>query len=664
MIVEFIGQGIQTEEDETCGNHICSAIKDTSFTQITFFVAFIRRPGLNYLKPFIEQAKKENRNFTFYVGIDEKVTSKEALELLLNLDIETYIYNSNKFIYHPKLYLFEGERNRIITGSSNLTKSGLFYNVESSILLDFTNSDNKGQKVLKQLKEYYSPLLDFTDPNIELLTSDYLVKLIQNNQISIEEYSKNSESDFTSLIHDKTKTKGKNPEIPELGNIKIEKRKPSKQYKSILKITEEYLEKWDFMFQKMQKFYEINKHCTVPREHKDRTLYGWYRKQKLLHKAKLLPKEHFEKLKSINFYFGDGHELFWDKKWMNSYNQLLEIYHSTGDSNVKRHKENTHPLFYISNWVALQRWKYNKNSLKDWQIEKLEKIGFQWNMSQGPNQSHIVDEWLEKLTLLEEYKKENGDCNVSQTNKNPKYEGLGKWLNDQRNNYKKKRKVLTKERIDLLEDLGVVWDMDVYNFQIIIDQLAIFKKENGHFELSSTYKPNPSLGNYVYRIKTKGLKEEWKIKKLHEIGFFEIGTQKKQEKKGHITVDWFKNLEKLKKVPNPDLQKDNKESPVLAKWVHNQRRAFRNGKLKDEQINELKKLGVTLPEKSKKSKRWSDYIELIELFKKEFGDKEITREFDIELFKWVEQQKLNYETGRLRKKKGEKLIKLGIIKEK
>jgi hypothetical protein len=88
MIVEFLGQGLHSEEDETCGNHICSAIKDVSFTQITIFVAFLRKPGLDYLKPFIKKAKKENRKIVFYVGIDQQVTSKEALELLLELETE------------------------------------------------------------------------------------------------------------------------------------------------------------------------------------------------------------------------------------------------------------------------------------------------------------------------------------------------------------------------------------------------------------------------------------------------------------------------------------------------------------------------------------------------------------------------------------------------
>jgi HKD family nuclease len=658
MIVEFIGQGIHSTEKDTCGNHVCSAIKDSMFKQITVFVAFMRKPGLNYLEPFIKQAKKEGRNLTFYVGIDERITSKEALELLIDLGVETYIYNSDRFIYHPKVYLFEGDKNRIITGSSNLTKSGLFYNVESSILLDFTNNDKSGLKVLNQLKEYFSPLLDFSDSNLEIVTKESIIELYKNGLISSENWD--GEGDYNGEIHDKSKKKGRNPIIGELGDIEVQENKPSKIYKSILKITEDYLEKWDFMFKKMRQFHLENKHCTVPRDYKDRTLYGWYRKQKILFEADIIPKEHLEKLKTIDFYFGDAHDLYWERKWLDSYNQLLEVYKKTGVSNIKRHKDNTHPLFYISNWVALERGKYKNKKLKDWQIEKLENIGFQWVMT-GIRNLNKVDDWLEKLALLEDYKSEFGDCNVSQTLKNTKYQGLGKWLNDQRTSYKKKRKFLTKDRIELLEDMGVVWDMDIFNFEKLIKQLLDYKNEFGDFNISSNYKPNPNFGNYVYRLKTKGTKQDWKIEKLHQIGFFEIGTKSKKEKEGHITLNWFNNLEKLKKLNNPDLKKDNKEYPKLAKWLHNQKRTFRYGRLKDEQIKELEKLNISLPKRSNKRKVWEEFIEIIELFRDEYGNQPITPEFDKEIYDWINQQRANYKSKSLKTEKVNKLKELGIL---
>ncbi|MFK5982845.1 MAG: Helicase associated domain protein [Flavobacteriaceae bacterium] len=660
MIVEFLGQGLHLEDDETCGNHVCSAIKNNSFTQITIFVAFLRKPGLDYLKPFIKRAREENRNVTFYVGIDERVTSQEALELLLELDTETYVYYSESYIYHPKIYLFEGEKNRIIIGSSNLTKSGLFYNVESSILLDFTNNDKSGLKILNQLKEFYSSLLDFSDPNIELLTVEYLEQLILEEKVSSEKFSENS--DYNSNIHDNSKKRNKNPKITDLGNIEITEKRQSKKYKAILKITEDYLAKWNFMFKKMQQFQLENEHCTVSRNYKDRTLYGWYRKQKLLFEAGILPKEHLEKLKTIDFYFGDAHDLYWERKWLDSYNQLLEIYKKTGASNIKRYKDNKHPLFYISNWVALERGKYKNNKLKDWQIEKLENIGFQWVMT-GIRNLNKADDWLEKLALLEDYKSEFGDCNVSQTLKNPKYQGLGKWLNDQRTSYKRKRKFLTKDRIELLEDMRVVWDMDVFNFEKLIKELLDYKNEFGDFNISSNYKPNPNLGNYVYRLKTKGTKQDWKIEKLHKIGFFEIGTKSKKEKEGHITLNWFNNLEKLKKLNNPDLKKDNKEYPKLAKWLHNQKRTFRYGRLKDEQKKELEKLNIRLPKRSNKRKIWDEFIEIIELFREEFGDQPITPEFDKEISDWINQQRANYKTKSLKMEKVNKLKELGILND-
>jgi HKD family nuclease len=307
MIAEFIGQGIHENESETCGNHICSSIKNEQFITITIFVAFLRKPGVLELKPFIQKAISENRKITVFVGRNEFITSKEALELLLELGVETYIYNADIFIYHPKVYLFEGKRNRIITGSSNLTKSGLFYNVESSLLLDFSNDDKQGMKVLNQLKDYFTPLLDFTDPNLEFVTQEHIEKLFAEGLIPTENYEHSEDS----FLNKKDKKKFTIPEIGELGNIEISEDRPRKKYRNhTLTITEAYLEKWDFMFERIKKYRDDYENCTVKRDFVDHTLYAWYIKQKLLynHPVLKMPEEHILKLRTIDFYFGDGHK--------------------------------------------------------------------------------------------------------------------------------------------------------------------------------------------------------------------------------------------------------------------------------------------------------------------------------------------------------------------
>lgn len=323
MITEFIGQGLNENPNQSTGNYIRTTLKDIQFTEITFFTAFLRKSGLDEIK---KELIKENRKITFFVGIDEQITSKESLEELLNLDIEAYIYNSKNFIFHPKFYLFEGDiKSRIIIGSSNLTKAGLFYNVESSILMDFTNEDKSGQKVLRQLKSYFSPLFQFSSDNVDKVTQEHIDFLFEKGLISSEDFtSKGNEFQST---HDKSKN-SKLPDIPELEDIEISENSKPKNYNYELKITDEYLEKWNTMFERMKHFKEKYQKTTVPVSYEDRTLYGWYRKQKDIynHTTLKMPQEHFDKLNSIEFHFGDGHkerERLIELNWLKILKQAL-----------------------------------------------------------------------------------------------------------------------------------------------------------------------------------------------------------------------------------------------------------------------------------------------------------------------------------------------------
>lgn len=308
MIVEFLGQGLYDEEIETSGNHICSALNNDFFNDITFFVAFLRKTGLSQILKFLKKAKSEKKNITFFVGINGKVTSKQALEKLLELDIPCYIYFTENYIYHPKVYLFEGvDKNRIIIGSSNFTNNGLFNNVEASVLLDFTSQDKSRMKVLNQLKNYFNPFLEYTEPNLNNVTQEYIDELYAKGLLSNEDFEGDSINENLNKTYDKSK-KTRKPSSDELGNIEIkENRKLIDYKKQELKITEDYLEKWYYLFEKMKVYKEKYNSVTVAKEYQDRTLYGWYQKQKLLfnHPEIKMPQEHIDKLLEINFYFGD-----------------------------------------------------------------------------------------------------------------------------------------------------------------------------------------------------------------------------------------------------------------------------------------------------------------------------------------------------------------------
>jgi len=120
------------------------------------------------------------------VGIDLKGTSKEALDKFIELGIETYIfYTKSALVFHPKIYIFENVNDaRIIIGSANLTTSGLSYNVESAVSIEFEKIDKDGADLLKQIQDYYLNLFSKGHPNLAKLDYSLLEKLIKLKLVS------------------------------------------------------------------------------------------------------------------------------------------------------------------------------------------------------------------------------------------------------------------------------------------------------------------------------------------------------------------------------------------------------------------------------------------------------------------------------------------------
>lgn len=126
-------------------------------------------------------------------------------------------------------------------------------------------------------------------------------------------------------------------------------------------------------------------------------------------------------------------------EWDGNFQLLLEYQRQHGHCCVPKYHGD------IGTWVYNQRAHYKKKALTTQQIEKLESIGFVWY----PNKNN---EWNNYFQLLVEYKHRHGHCRV------PKGHGaLGKWVCNQRLNYKRKTTFLTMEQIEKLEGVGFVW---------------------------------------------------------------------------------------------------------------------------------------------------------------------------------------------------------------
>jgi HKD family nuclease len=184
MRVSFVSHGL-TLEGNSVGKTVLESFADATFTKFSCLVAFASESGVGGLSDAINASKTHINQFNVIVGIDQKATSKESLELLLSLDINTKVYyTASSIIFHPKIYVFDSpSKCRIIIGSSNLTQAGLFQNVEASLVVDFDKPDREGQAVLSQINTYFRTLFNGRAKNIKPLSSDLIRQLFESRTI-------------------------------------------------------------------------------------------------------------------------------------------------------------------------------------------------------------------------------------------------------------------------------------------------------------------------------------------------------------------------------------------------------------------------------------------------------------------------------------------------
>lgn len=184
MNITFLGQGFEDSSPNSVGSKLISLFNAGSYHTFTAISAFISLAGVRGLAKLIEEDNSSFKQITVITGVDQQGTSKEALDLLLTLDIDSYVfYQPGVSIFHPKIYLFEGDdKSTLIIGSSNLTAQGLFVNVEASILIDIVHGNSEDDRLLKGVKDYYGGLYNKTDPNLQKL-SDSLIQALVSAKI-------------------------------------------------------------------------------------------------------------------------------------------------------------------------------------------------------------------------------------------------------------------------------------------------------------------------------------------------------------------------------------------------------------------------------------------------------------------------------------------------
>jgi len=658
MKIEFLGHGILEEQDNTVGNYLHKSFKDKNFDTFKCFVAYTTLSGLSIFIDELEKVKLNYKKIELYLGVDDKGTSREALLELLEREIDTYIYYNptkrTRAIYHPKLYIFNGEKaNRILIGSSNLTRPGLFNNVETSLAIDFVSGNFQGEKLKRQIEEYFFNFLDKSNQNIKKLDSN-LIKYLTVNGLILDEkriYENEEDIEKNNIKDDEgndlfTAVEASYVDLEDLENIGSQTE--IKNYQSKIILNDYYFSMWKINFERFKIFREKYISVIIPKDYVNRSLYTWCLNQKALYREERIPEEHLEKLVKNGFNFASGHDIRFDKIWEESYLELKEYFVKFKNSDVPRKKDSKDPLYKLSNFVAMQRHykKYDDNRMREYKIKKLEEIDFSWELGYKRNSqiSKDDDQWFKNLTIYSEFKKKY-NREPKQKRNSTEYK-IARWRNDQTVN--RKRGLLSQDRIELLESENIIWDLEEHEFKIKLNKLIDYKKEFGNFNVPLSYKTDGiALGNFIYSLKNRGTRKEYK-EILEEIGVDGIilrsEVDRKDKKYRKLTLVWKNNFEKLKALKEKgeninQINQDYQEDKKFGTWVSSQKRRYTFDNLNDEQIKLLENLGLKLSKENSTDEKWNLFYDLLCEYKISNGNCRVTKSFDKELYTWSASQR-------------------------
>jgi len=299
-----------------------------------------------------------------------------------------------------------------------------------------------------------------------------------------------------------------------------------------------------------------------------------------------------------------GQETKWNSLWNEQFELLKQYKNHHGDCLVPK-SYTTRDGVHLGKWVDNQRLQYKnfqkgkKSALTQERIEKLESIGFVWE---------VQSQWNGQFKLLQQYKNDHGDCLVPRRCTTSAGTNLGRWVNTQRQQYKKfeegKPSHMTQERIDKLESIGFVWDAQESQWNELFELLQLYKNDHGDCLVPHNYTTSAgvNLGLWVTKQRQQYKKSQEgkpshmvqeRIKKLESIGFV-WDLQESQWNEQFEVLQQYKKDDGDCHVPQSYTTKDGVN---LGRWVHNQRlqyKKFQEGKpssMTQERIETLERIG-------------------------------------------------------------------------
>jgi len=168
------------------GPQIASLLRSGQYKSFNMAVAYAKNSGVGRLYDDLATFANQGGTITAVIGIDQSITSYQALVNLSNI-IQTNLYihhDKGAITFHPKIYSFGNKQvERVFIGSSNLTAGGLYINFEANVGITLDNSET-ANKFRKEFNDYWQFLLN--DVNTKSSDNSFIYHLLELGYLADE----------------------------------------------------------------------------------------------------------------------------------------------------------------------------------------------------------------------------------------------------------------------------------------------------------------------------------------------------------------------------------------------------------------------------------------------------------------------------------------------
>ncbi len=395
---------------------------------------------------------------------------------------------------------------------------------------------------------------------------------------------------------------------------------------------------WYEKYKELRAFKKREGHCRVlVKDNPENPQLGtWVGTQRSLRKAGKLSNDRIRMLDQLSFTWHPDED-FWDEQ----FKELKSFQKVEGHCLVPRRYSKQ-----LSQWVFRQRDYRKAGTISELQVKRLDSIGFVWDV--------LERQWDEMYALLKAFYQREGHCRVPDKS----HGKLGAWVQSHRTRRNKGN--LAKEIIEKLDELNFDWNPIESYWREMYDGLVAFHNLNNHCNVPSGYSKNPKL-------------KQW------------IGVQRRSQKKGKLSVEKIKNLEKLGFAWERDTTIDDYfwarfrdlkayfmkeghcnvtrvEDEQLASFVFSIRQRIRSDRtqyLKKDQISALEEFGF---EWDPNQSRWEKMCKSLLEYRDKHGNCRVPAQYpeNQKLANWVVNQRQFNKKNDLDEEKKRKLNQIGF----